>query len=217
MTMRTARGAAFLLLASPLLAGCGGLEGGTKRQLMENAGAWFTGVHELRFDLLAKHDAEAPAPGAPGHDEWAERVGAAVQRYEAQKLEGRWEPDEKGYATARALLLGANPGTFWGAPGREGTNDAPVLVIKATFAYDEIADQGLPEGTVVYVQGFPVGTVHRLTLGGPQREVDILETLQLRVHFRRAEGAREGEPGYKVERLTIVDGSATHRRVKWVY
>lgn len=204
----------FFVLAP---AGCT-LENAPQRELMETAGAWFTAIQERRFDLLARYDASAPKAGTPEYDRWRDEVNAILDRYEAQKLEGTWRPDPTGYALVRAMLIGANPGTFWGAPGREGDLAEPILIVQPWFAYDELAEQGYPPGTKVFVQGYPVGKVHRLEMGGEQREVDILDALRLRVYFRRnSEAGQLNEPDYQVVRAEMIEGSAKHRLVRWVY
>lgn len=192
--------------------------GPSRRELLLFAGAWFTAIQERNYERLAHFDANAPPVSSPGFIAWKEKVAQVLDRYDAEKPTGHWTPDETGYALVRATLIGANPGTFWGAPGREGTFDAPVLIIQATFAYDELGQQHLPDGAVVWVQGHPVGTVLRMVIGGPEkRQVDILDSLRMKVHFRRVPNPGPNDPPYRVERLELIEGSDKHRLVTWVY
>ncbi len=190
----------------------------SRRELLVIASAWFTAVQERNFDRLAHFDANAPPAGDPAFAAWKDKVNQILDRTEAQKLEGHWTPDETGYALVRQTLIGANPGTFWGAPGREGTFDAPVLIIRATFAYDELAQQHLPEGTVAWIQGHPVGTVYRLVIGrGEKRQVDILDSVRMKVHFVRVPNPGKNDPPYRISRLELIEGSDKHRLVTWVF
>ncbi len=212
--------AALAALAAPLLAGGCTLKSAPQRILMEDAGRWFTGIEERRFDLLALYDANAPPQGTPEYESWAAEVNGILDRYEAQKAQGQWAPDPTGYALIKAMKIGTNPGTFWGSPGREGTVDEPILIIQPSFAYDEIAEQQFAEGTKVFLQGFPVGKVHRVEIGGEQRDLDILDSLRIRIFMKRNpdhKGETNLDPRFKVVRAELVDGSAKHRVVKWVY
>lgn len=192
--------------------------GASQRELMNVTGAWFAAIERRDFVNLARFDANAPDPGTPVFNEWAAAVEARLDAYEVRRAEGNWEPDATGYVPVRAFLLGANPGTYWGAPGREGTLEEPVLIIQATFAYDEISEQGFAPGTKVHVQGFPVGKVHRMEIGGnDRRQISILDRIRLKVHLKHVPPRSEKEFPYKVVRCEIVPGSAIHRDVTWIF
>ena len=207
---------ALTALLAAFCAGCG-FEGATKQELMTNAGCWFTGVTELNYEFLAKYDANAPAPGSPEFAAWTARVRQAVETYEQQKLTGKWTPDPIGYGMVRALNVGRNPGTYWGAPSQGGTTDEPTLVVQPSFGYDEIAEQNYPKGTALYLQGYPVGTAYRVEIGGEKKAIDILDQLQLKIRFRRAKTPVKDGPKYQVVGWELIDGTAKHRMVQWTY
>lgn len=211
-------GLVVLLGCCPLLSGCSTPAVSTQ-DLRIRAGGWFAAIHDRNFDRLAAFDANAPEiKGGPEFEAWKAQVAQALDRYEAQKLQGKWEPDPIGYAIVRASMVGLNPGTFWGVPAVEGTKDQPVLVIRAAFAYDEIGEQRYPPGQKLFLQGFPIGTVHRLEIGGQEKpEVDILDVLYMRLYFQKASGVGEGKTIYKIRRIEIDPTNVQHRRVKWVF
>ena len=221
MMNRRASVSGFSALAAILagwLCGCHG-GGGSRPELMQVAGGWFTAIQERNFERLARYDANAPRdPASPDFAEWTRKVAQTLDRYELQRLAGAWQPDETGYAVVRATLIGANPGTFWGAPGVEGAREAPVLIIRASFAYDEVGEQGLPEGTVVYAQGFPVGKVHRLVIGAPDKpQVDLIDSIEMKVHFERVRAPGDKDPHFRVRRIELLEDTAKHRLVTWVF
>lgn len=209
-----------LVLVTALLAGCGPRTGGgSQRELIDVVSCWFAGIDQRNFELLARCDANAPAPGSPEFAAFEAKVNEILDQYEIQKQQGHWQPDPDGYAIPKALLLGRTPGSLWGVPERKGTSAAPVLTVKATFGYDEISEQGLPPGTVLFLQGFPVGTIHRVEIGGNDKErtVDILDELQLAVHLERVQPTAGNDPVFKVRRAELIESSAKHRNVRWIF
>ncbi|HNX20551.1 MAG TPA: hypothetical protein PKG80_09815, partial [Acidobacteriota bacterium] len=121
------------------------------------------------------------------------------------------------YGMVRALNVGRNPGTYWGAPSQGGTTDEPTLVVQPSFGYDEIAEQNYPKGTALYLQGYPVGTAYRVEIGGEKKAIDILDQLHLKIRFRRAKTPVKDGPKYQVVGWELIDGTAKHRMVQWTY
>ncbi len=218
----------LLVLAATLLLPCTGC-GVPVQRLERNAGVFFAALHQAtdpeapveRADdawwRLASVDAAAPGEReGRAWENWKQQVLAAVRRYERERDEGRMTLDPHGYTIVRATMVGR--GTYWETVGREGTKEAPVLRVRLSFGYGEIWYGSLPPLTHVYLLGWPLGTVHHIQIGlGRTYTMDVLDHLDLLVHFRRVEPRRPDEATWKVERVTWDPESAVHRRVEWTF
>ncbi len=207
----------LVVLVVSLLAGCGP-GGGSTRELILVAGAWFGAIHRDDLARLPAFDANAPHAAGPDLTEWKMKVETLLRQYDEEKVSGQWQPDPTGYKLVKATLVGAEPGADWGVPAREGPVAAPVLTVRVTFGYDDVPAQHLSKGTKIYVQGFPIGRVYRLEIGGAEQpEVDLLDSIDIKVYLQRDDAMPKNLPPYRVLRAQYVDNSAKHRRVKWVY
>ncbi len=218
----------LLALAALVLpaAGCGGV---STPRLERNAGVFFSSLHQAtdpeappeRADdawwRLASVDASAPASREGKEwEDWKSGVLAAVRRYERERDEGKMTLDPRGYTIVRATMVGR--GTYWETVGREGGADDPVLRVRLSFGYGEIWYGSLPPLTHVYLLGWPLGTVHHIRIGlGKTYRMDVLDHLDLLVHFRRVKPRRPDEATWKVDRVTWDPASAVHRQVEWTF
>lgn len=192
-------------------------QGPTQAEAEEIAQSWFTALVEHDYQSLAKVDLHAPPErqGA-GFDAWSSTVETRLALYEDARDSGHFETDDLGYAIARATLVGG--GTFWETVLFERSRHTPVLTIRLNFGYGEIYYGDLPRGTTVYLLGYPLGSVRPIVLGGGNSlEMDVLEHLDLRVFFMRAEQAGDGDSRYKVERVEWIPESAQHQVVNWYF
>ncbi|UCF66636.1 MAG: hypothetical protein JSV80_12700, partial [Acidobacteriota bacterium] len=187
------------------------------RELERVASGWFDAVQQRDYERLARFDDSAPLEReGPVFDAWSAQLDALLDRYEAERDAGAFEPDPHGYLVVRATMLGA--GAFWESVSREGDGNQPELVIRLNLGYGEINYGTLPPFTTVYLLGDPLGTVHAIVLGeGRTHEIDILEQLMLRIGYARPEALAAGDEPIKVARLAWIDSSAVHRHVRWTF
>jgi hypothetical protein len=207
--------ALLVALAAALTAACD--SGPADRDLRATAQAWFDAVHGEKCEALAEVDASAPPEReGPAFEGWCRGVKLALERHETDRDQGELIPDPRGYRLVRATQLGR--GAFWEQIGRVDGEEGPTLIIRITFGYGEINYLTLEAGTTVYLLGAPVGTIHAIELGrGETHEIDVLEALDMRVHFQRVPNTAEGEPTHRVRRLEWIPESAEAKSVAWVF
>jgi hypothetical protein len=192
--------------------------GPTTNELEAVAARWFEAIHARDFEQLARYDLSAPiVREGPMFAAWTRAVEGVLRSYERQRDDGVLEPDPQGYQLVEAVQLGR--GAFWETLGRGRTDEGrPVLRIRVNFGYGDVNYLTLPAGTTVYLLGHPVGTLHAIQLGRHQRlELDVLEHMDFRVVYGRAEGDVEGDAPWKVDRIEWVPASAVHREVRWIF
>ena len=135
-------------------------------------------------------------------------------RYLRQREKGFIEFDADGLALIKASALGR--GVFYERVGfKRLKGGRAVLVMKLIFAYEKINYEDLPAGTAVYFMGYPVGTIHKLTVGerefGPRLQLD---TLQARWWFERRDPS-DGESRWCVEKVESLPDPAIYHEALW--
>ncbi len=209
---------AFIVVPVALVAACAPPTGAEK-----TLARWFDALQGEDFESLARVDLSAPlerpseAEPAPAEwTRWTRAVRDVIERYEAQRDEGRFDVDPRGYALVRATRVGR--GTFWQVERVEGRADAPVLVLGLNFGYGEIPFGSLPRGTTVYLLGDPLGTVHPIVLGrGKRHEITVLEHAWLTARLARARPSVPGDAPLKVDSVGWAEAPPRSTRVAWVF
>lgn len=143
--------------------------------------------------------------GNLGFDLLRERAQVAYHLYEKGRERGRLRLSPLGIVLIKGLVLGK--GVMYNVVERIDHPDGRVTVIlQVDLNYEQINYHQLPDGTIVYFMGHPLGATHPATVGERLRgAVKLLDLLRVRVDLAPAGPA--SAHGWQVLSFTPQPGS----------
>jgi hypothetical protein len=131
-------------------------------------------------------DRPFPPSGNPAFDLLRERAQLAYHLYDKGRERGSLRFSPLGIVLIKGLVLGR--GVMYSVARRIDHADGRVTAyLQVDLNYEQINYQELPQGTIVYFMGYPLGATHPATVG--QRlvgAVKLLDRLQVRVDLAPA-------------------------------
>ncbi len=150
-------------------------------------------------------DRALPPSGNPTFDLLRERAQLAYHRYEKGRERGRLHLSPLGIVLIKGLVLGR--GVMYSVDRLVDHTDGRVTAfLQVDLNYEQINYQGLPERTIVYFMGHPLGATHPARVGERLKgAVQLLDRLQIRVELVPAGPASAF--GWRISSFTPVPGT----------
>lgn len=177
-------------------------------------------------DMEALYCLSAGAAGGNGQEmngeenreafhQWAR---AEFDAYYTGRDEGRIDLTSSGIVMVKAFTLGK--GTFYNLGAVRSAGEGVLEVdMPIRFAYGDINISGLNPGTTFYVCGYPLGTMHSVTI--PRRPAEerreVLNAIVVRWTLIRQEAAGGCEDRWSVNSVEPVSGTEEHERLVWIF
>lgn len=174
-------------------------------------------LYELRANL-ADEIKDLPENKKEDHFEFFKRnMEEKYKDYERGREQGELIFSQEGIVLIKACVLGK--GTYYQAMQSvqisETTGFMDTLL---EFGYGHINYDTFPAGTVIYLMGYPLGHVDRLTIQRSGKVVKkVLKEAKVRWWFKKSDPSHFSPSGWRIESVEVLKDSMKYETVTWIF
>lgn len=174
-------------------------------------------LYELRADILDETEHLTEEEKLAHFDYFKKQMGKKYESYEAGRENGELDFDPDGVVLIKAFVLGK--GTFYQPVDWIRVSETTAFIDTVLeFGYAHIDYSFFPEGTLIYLMGYPIGRVETLVIQRSGKVVKkVMKEAKLRWWFERKKRSNDVLSSWHIKSVEILPDSVTYETVTWVF
>ncbi len=174
-------------------------------------------LYALRADLFEEATHLADNEKKSHFENFRRNMGKKYKEYEEGREQGELVFDHDGIILVKAFVLGK--GTFYQPVHWMRVSETTAFMdTLLEFGYAHINYSTFPNGTVIYLMGYPLGRVDSLCIQKSGKVAKrVLKEAKVRWWFEKKKASHLSPSGWYIKSIEVLEDSIKYETVTWIF